>query len=127
MSNLEIKDKEWLENIDQLIHNMMSDANLSVDKLAQMLYMSRSQLYRKLFILRGVSPKVYIQEKRLKHARQLLEQGELQSVKSVAYTVGMRKVRYFSEQFKEQFGRLPSEFLNGKPRHEQSHNTPSEK
>jgi transcriptional regulator GlxA family with amidase domain len=112
MSNLEIKDIEWLNNLDTLIHKMMSNTDLSTQHLAQSLYMSRSQLYRKLLILRGVTPKAYIQEKRLKHARQLLEQREVQSVKAVAYAVGMRKVRYFSEQFKVRFGQLPSEFLN---------------
>jgi AraC-like DNA-binding protein len=107
-----MKDQEWLDTLDTLIYNRASDANLSVQQLAQLLYMSRSQLYRKLDILRGVTPKAYIQEKRLKHARQLLELGEVQSVKAVAHAVGMRKVRYFSSQFKARFGQLPSAFLN---------------
>jgi AraC-like DNA-binding protein len=108
---METKDIEWLENIDTLIHKTMSDANLSAAQIAQWLYMSRSQLYKKLFILRGVTPKVYIQEKRFNHARQLLELREVESVKAVAHAVGMRKVRYFSEQFKLRFGQLPSDFL----------------
>jgi AraC-like DNA-binding protein len=110
---MEMKDQEWLDHLDSLIHETMSDAYLSVQQLAQLLYMSRSQLYRKLDILRGVAPKTYIQEKRLKHARHLLEIGEVQSVKAAAYAVGIRKVRYFSEQFKERYGRSPSAFLNG--------------
>jgi AraC-like DNA-binding protein len=112
MFTMEMKDKEWLENLDTIIHSAMSDVNLSVEHIANLLYVSRSQLYRKLLILRGVTPSVYIQEKRLKHARQLLELGEMTSVKAVAHAVGMRKVRYFSEQFKARYGQLPSVFLN---------------
>jgi AraC-like DNA-binding protein len=115
---MEMKDKEWLDHLDTLIHNTMSDVNLSAEQLAGLAYLSRSQLYRKLEILRGVTPKAYIQEKRLKHARQLLELGEVQSVKAVAHAVGMRKVRYFSEQFKMRYGHLPSAFLNGQSQHE---------
>jgi AraC-like DNA-binding protein len=112
MFTMEIKDAEWLDNLDTLIHEAMSDIHLSAEHIAQSLYMSRSQLYRKLSILRGVTPNVYIQEKRLKHARQLLELGEVTSVKAAAHAVGMQKVRYFSEQFKARYGQLPSSFLN---------------
>jgi AraC-like DNA-binding protein len=111
MFTMEIKDIEWLENLDTLIHNAMSDIDLSAEHIAKMLNVSRSHLYRKLDILRGVTPNDYIQEKRFKHARQLLELGEVTSVKAAAHAVGMRKVRYFSEQFKARYGRLPSSFL----------------
>jgi AraC-like DNA-binding protein len=108
---MEIKDKELLENLDTLIHDAMSDINLSAEHIADSLNVSRGHLYRKLDILRGVTPRDYIQEKRLKHARQLLELGEVQSVKAAAYAVGMRKVGHFSAQFKARYGRLPSSIL----------------
>ena len=108
---MEGKDEEWLDNVDTLIHNALSDINLSAEYIAELLDISRSQLYRKLYILRGVTPHDYIQEKRLKHARQLLELGEVQSVKAAAHAVGIRKVQHFSEQFKAHYGRLPSSFL----------------
>jgi AraC-like DNA-binding protein len=108
---MEIKDKEWLDKVDTLIHDALSDIDLSAIYIANILNVSRSQLYRKLFILRGVTPSVYIHEKRLKHARQLLELGEVQSVKAAAQAVGIRKVQYFSEQFKVRYGCSPSSFL----------------
>jgi AraC-like DNA-binding protein len=108
---MEMKDKEWLDNVDTLIHDALSDIDLSAIYIANILNVSRSQLYRKLVILRGVTPSVYIQEKRLKHARQLLELGEVQSVKAAAQAVGIRKVQYFSEQFKARYGCSPSSFL----------------
>jgi AraC-like DNA-binding protein len=111
MSPMEMKDKEWLDHVDTLIHNALINIDLSAEYIAELLNVSRSQLYRKLVILRGVTPSVYIHEKLLKHARQLLELGEVQSVKAAAYAVGMRKVRNFSAQFKARYGQLPSSFL----------------
>jgi AraC-like DNA-binding protein len=108
---MELKDKELLEDLDTLIHEAISDINLSAEHIADLLNVSRAHLYRKLEILRGVTPHDCIQEKRLKHARQLLELGEVQSVKAAAYAVGMRKVPNFSAQFKARYGRLPSSFL----------------
>jgi AraC-like DNA-binding protein len=44
---------------------------------------------------------------RFDYAWRLLKRREVQSVKEASQVVGIRKVRYFSEQFKERFGCLP--------------------
>ena len=104
-------DDSWLTDLDNAIHQNIRDVQLSAKRLADIMGMSRAHFYRKMCSLTQLTPKEYIQNIRINHALQLLEQGEVQSVKAVAQAVGMRKVRYFSEQFKERFGRLPSDFL----------------
>ena len=73
-------------------------------RLADAIGMSRAHFYRKVRALTHLTPKQYIQNKRFNHAQQLLEKGEMKSVKAVAHAVGRWKVQYFSEQFKLRFG-----------------------
>ena len=48
---------------------------------------------------------------RLTHARTLLENRRVSTVKEAALSVGFKDVRYFSELFKKRFGKLPSAYL----------------
>ena len=73
--------------------------------------MSRRQLQRRIKQLTGLSPHQYIQEARMLEARQLLENRSKSSVKAVSFSVGIRDIKYFSQQFKKRFGKLPSSYL----------------
>ena len=63
---------------------------------------------RKIKKFTGLTPNKYIRTIRLQQAKTLLEHG--MSVKKTAYEVGFLKVGYFSKLFKEEFGKLPSEY-----------------
>ena len=52
--------------------------------------MSRSQLYRKIKSLTGLTPKQYIDQIRYHQARLLLEENRNMSVKRIAYKVGFK-------------------------------------
>ena len=54
----------------------------------------------------GISLIAYRNEKRMQHARKLLE---LESVSDVAEELGFRSIYSFSRAFKKQFGICPSE------------------
>ena len=73
--------------------------------------LSRSQLFRRLKKLTGLSPSEYIKEYRLKKAYELLENKTYDSVKAVSLSVGITHRTTFNTQFKERFGKLPSEYL----------------
>jgi AraC-like DNA-binding protein len=105
-------DDIWLAHLDNAIQQNISDVQLSVERLADIMRMSRAHFYRKLGSLTDITPKEYIQDIRFNHAHQLLEQGKMESVKAVAHAVGIQKVRYFSEQFKKRFEVLPSDMLH---------------
>ena len=102
---------KWLADLENVLRENISDYNLSTDRMAEMLYISRAQFYRRLRALTGLTPIEYLQEVRFNHARYLLEQRTVSSVKAAAAAVGMRQVQNFSQHFKERFGKLPSDYL----------------
>ncbi len=52
----------------------------------------------------------FIKSLRLKRAAQLLAQQKLH-IGEVAYSVGFNDRKYFSKEFKKQFGKSPSEYI----------------
>ncbi len=110
-SSLLIADKEWLNTLEQTIRSHISDNSLSAEMVAELMFVSRSQFYRRLQILTGLTPLQYIQEIKFNHARNILEQRKASSVKAVAASIGIHKTQYFSEQYKERFGKSPSEYF----------------
>jgi signal transduction histidine kinase/DNA-binding response OmpR family regulator len=108
---LSILDREWLADLEKTVQKHIGDYNISVDFIADELHISRAQFYRRVQLLTGLTPNQYLQEIRFNHARQLLEQRKVSSVKAAAAAIGIQKIQYFSEQFKERFGKLPSAYL----------------
>ena len=88
-----------------------SRATISSDfgmlELMRELRMSRTQIYRKVKVLTGKSPTVFIRSIRLHHGKKLLEQSEM-NVSEIAYETGFRSPSYFSKLFLEEFGTTPS-------------------
>ncbi|MEM7380379.1 MAG: ATP-binding protein, partial [Bacteroidota bacterium] len=108
---LSIQDVEWLKVLEQVTRDYYQDATFNVERLTELLFMSRRQLQRRIKELTGLSPRQYIQEARMLEARQLLENRRKSSIKAVSFSVGIRDIKYFSQQFKKRFGKLPSSYL----------------
>jgi len=104
----------WLEQLNQLLLDNISDNSLTNDWLAQELNISERSLYRKVLERTGFSPSRYIRAVRMHKAMELLESGRYTNVKQVVAAVGFIKSTYFSKLFKEAFGRNPSEVLHKK-------------
>lgn len=102
--------QDWLERLESMVAKHLGDSRLSADWLAYNLFTGRNLFYKKVKQLTGMTPNEYIQEVRLTQARSLLETGACQSVKEASYTVGVKDVKYFSEQFKKRFGKSPSAY-----------------
>lgn len=106
------EDQAWLESLEKVILDFLSDSRFNMDFLGDQMSMSRRQLQRKIKKLVGLTPKEYINEVRLHEARILLETGKVKMVKTAAFKVGYTDPQYFSAQFKERFGKVPSEYLD---------------
>ncbi len=63
------------------------------------------QLFQSIY---GVSPKQYIQDRRLAHAYTILESDDYANIHTVAATVGYEDALYFSRVFKRKYGISPS-------------------
>ena len=98
----------FIRQLYETIDEKLDDPKLDVEFLSRAMAMSRSTLNRKLNALVGVSANELIRRYRLQKAAALLAAGH--DVTETAYTVGFNTVSYFSECFKRQYGRSPSEF-----------------
>ena len=104
-------DNDLLIKMQQIIDENLSNADLSVNFIAEKLCISRSTLFAKLKVLGVSSPNEMIQLMRLKKAAQLLASKQY-LVNEVCYMVGFNSPSYFSKCFVKQFGMKPSAFIN---------------
>jgi AraC-like DNA-binding protein len=87
----------------------LQDEEFSIEDLGEALYLSRSQLHRKIKALTGKSTTLFIRSIRLQKARVLLESTDL-SISEIAYRVGFKSPTYFSQIFKKEVGSSPVQF-----------------
>lgn len=84
------------------------DTSLKIDMLHNLCGVSHTY-FRKIFITEvGMSPKDYIIEKRLSHAKVIIDIGEMDTVRNLALSVGYSDPLYFSKVFKRRYGVSPS-------------------
>ncbi len=103
------KDARWLEKINRIIQEHLTDTEFNVEQLAKALFMGRSNFQKKLKGITGMPPNAYIRLYRLKQAAEIIRKGE-RAISEVCYLTGFCNPSYFSLCFKEQFGILPKDF-----------------
>lgn len=102
------KDLEFLKMLEENINSQLSDDNFSIDSLTTVMNMSRSNVYRKLKALTGLSPNDYLKNCRLNKAAQLLKEGY--RITEVYEQTGFCSSSYFAKCFKTKFGVLPKDY-----------------
>ncbi len=107
-SNTTSLDKEFILKVLKYINENLSDTELSVENLAEELFLSRSQLYRKIKALTGQTANEFLRKVRLEKAKEMIESGN-DSIGEISYKVGFSSPSYFTKCFKSQFGILPTE------------------
>ena len=103
----------FLEKVDQIVKNNLSDPNFSVSILGNELNMSRSQLFRKFRSMTGKSPRAFIQIMRLKNAAEIMLREGI-NVNEVTYEVGFTSPSHFISSFKKYFGKTPKEYVSAR-------------
>ena len=103
-------DQTFLKTLSQLTEANMKDPDFNLEKMADLLSMSRSSLHRKIKGSLDMSPNDYIRLTRLKKAAQLLSEGRYR-INEVCYMVGFNTPSYFAKCFQKQFGVLPKDFI----------------
>ena len=104
-------DKEFISGIISYVQENISETDLNVEKLADEFSLSRSQLYRKIKALTGLTANELIRKIRLERAKELIEEGQ-NSISEISYNVGFSSPSYFSKCFKVHFGILPTDIGN---------------
>ncbi|MDI3321290.1 hybrid sensor histidine kinase/response regulator transcription factor [Pinibacter soli] len=103
-------DEQFLTRLIGVIEEYMDHAEFNIELLSTKMMMSQSVLYKKIRALTDMSANDFAKMIRLKRAAQLLQQGQY-SVFEVSVMVGFNDRKYFSKEFKKQFGKTPSEFI----------------
>lgn len=102
-------DEQLMSQLIAKVRENLSDANYNVEALAAAMNMSRSSLHRKIKALTDLSSLDFIRIIRLKHAAELLQEGELR-INEICDRVGFQSPSYFAKVFQKQFGVTPTEF-----------------
>ncbi|MDC6367694.1 MULTISPECIES: two-component regulator propeller domain-containing protein [Flavobacteriaceae] len=108
LENTTEQDKSFIQKVLDYLNENISKNDLSVEFLADDMYLSRSQLYRKIKAMTGLTPNELIKKVRLERAKQMIENGS-ESIGEVGFKVGFSSPSYFSRCFKSEFGVLPTD------------------
>lgn len=103
--------QEFLQNTISVVEKNLSDTDFDSDKFASEIFLSRSQLHRKIHSITGQSTGEFIRTIRLKKAAGLILEKKL-SVTQIAFEVGFNSPSHFTKAFKQMFDCLPSEFID---------------
>lgn len=118
-NRLLLAEPEKAENIDDKflrrflvqIEEVYADPEYNIERLSEVLGLSRGHLHRKIKELTGTTPVDFLRNYRLNKAVLLIRQNHL-SISEIAYRTGFSSPAYFSKCFKAVYDQTPSEYLN---------------
>ena len=105
-------EQDFMNSLHGFILDHISETELTIDRLADAMAVSRASLTRKVKANTGLTVNEYVRINRLKKAVELLTENNYR-INEVAYLVGYSSPSYFTLNFQKQFGKLPSEFIKG--------------
>jgi AraC-like DNA-binding protein len=111
----EIKDGQnnvedaFVKKVRDAIEANLTDANFTVEHLCKLVFISHSQLHRKLEAITSLSPNKFIRTIRMQKAEELLKHPT-NSIASVASDCGYNDPGYFARVFKQEYGITPQEW-----------------
>lgn len=101
---------DFMERLSVVLMDNLSDNDLGIRKLADMMSVSGGTLSKKVKANTGLTVNEYIRISRLKKAAALLADNKYR-INEVAYLTGFSTPSYFTQSFRKEFGILPSEFI----------------
>ena len=109
-SAVSVKNQEFLLKLNDKIVAAMHNGRPDVESLASEMFMSRSQLNRKIIAVTGMSPTAYIIQMRIGIAKKMLDSDYFIPIGDIASKCGFDDVSYFSRVFKQICGMTPSQY-----------------
>lgn len=107
------EDERFCRKLERIVNSRMKNPNLNIDVIAAQFGIGRTNFYRKVRELMGMSPNDYLRKCRMERAAELLRNSEL-PIADVCSQVGMPDAQYFSRVFKSYFGTPPSTYREQK-------------
>ena len=106
--NMSKEENEFINKLVNQIYEDMQSGDISVEKLSKAMYISRSQLSRKVLNLTGMSTSDFVMQVRMGKARRLLEDTTT-PITEVAVKCGFNDPSYFTRMFKKTYDITPSQ------------------
>lgn len=103
-------ENEFLQRLIEVVERNLENDNMDAEGFAKAVFVSRSQLHRKVSALTGLPLSEFVRNYRLDRAKELLSQKS-GSITEIAWRTGFSNPKYFSTCFKERFGTSPSRFI----------------
>ncbi|MGK7393568.1 MAG: helix-turn-helix domain-containing protein [Candidatus Cyclobacteriaceae bacterium M3_2C_046] len=103
----------FIQKLHKIVLQNLDNDQFGVAELSHQVGISRSQLHRKIKLIKNQSVSQFIRQTRLMEALKLLKQEDL-TVSEVAYRVGFSSPTYFHKCFQAHFKCAPGDVKNGK-------------
>jgi len=103
-------DNEFINKLVRIIEKDIDNLEFGVPELSREIGMSQPVLYKKLDAVTGMSVNDFIKSVKMNNAGILLKTKRY-TINEVAYMVGFSDRKYFSKEFKKQYGKTPTEFM----------------
>lgn len=103
--NIEIN---FMDQVESIILENLSNEQFGVSELAELMNMSRSNLLRKIKKNTQLSASQFIRQVRLEKSTELLKQTSL-TISEISFQVGFGSTSYFIKCFRDQYGYSPGE------------------
>lgn len=99
----------FVKKVREVVEAHLTETSFTVEQLCKLVFMSHSQLHRKLDALTGCSPNKFIRIIRLNKAKKLLK-DPANSIATVALECGYSDPGYFARVFKQECAVTPQEW-----------------
>ena len=107
VTELSKDDERFCRKLERIVDTRLRNPNLNIDIIAAQFGIGRTNFYRKVRELTGMSPNDYLRKCRMERAAELLRTTDL-PVSEVCVQVGVPDAQYFSKVFKVYFETTPT-------------------
>ncbi len=103
------QDNEFMTELYQLMENELSNTDLDVSRMTEILKISRTKFYYKVKGLVGENPSSFFKTYKLNRAAELISEGKY-TISEISDITGFSTLSHFSKSFKKHFGVAPTEY-----------------
>lgn len=103
------EDERFCRKLERIVYTRMRNPDLNIDVIASQFGMGRTNFYRKVRELMGMSPNDYLRKCRMERAALLIKDTNM-PIAEICAQVGVPDAQYFSRVFKTFYGVPPSTY-----------------
>lgn len=103
------QDNVFMTDLYQLMESELSNPELDIARMTELMKISRTKFYYKVKGLTGENPSIFFKTYKLNRAAELIAEGKC-NISEIADLTGFNTLSHFSKSFKKQFGVTPSDY-----------------